>query len=431
MNIVDLFAGGGGASEGIRQALGVGPTVAVNHDSAAIEMHAANHPGTLHLCEDVFRVTPFRPRRKPIDLLWASPNCTHFSRAKGSAPKDYGIRLLAWVVVEWARAVSPRVICLENVAEFLTWGPLDGEGQPIKARSGETFGEFVGALTLAGYRVEWRVLNAADYGAPTSRRRLFLVARRDGEAIRWPEPTHGVGRIPWLTAASCIDWTIPVPSIFDRSKPLAPATERRIAEGVRRYVLNNPRPFLVPGPPGAHPVEAAAWLAKHYGGVVGQALDKTLGTVTTVDHHSLCAASLTKFYGSAVAGQELTEPMPTITSGGGRGGGHAGLVAAFLTKYYGTGFGQSIRAPLDTVTTVDRFGLVTVTIEGEPYVITDIGMRMLQPRELARAQGFADSYILTGNKRDQVARIGNSVCPPVARAVVAAQFGVEPASVAA
>lgn len=409
-NIVDLFAGGGGASEGIRQALGVGPAVAVNHDAAAIEMHTANHPGTLHLCEDVFRVRPFRPRRRAIDLLWASPNCTHFSRAKGSAPKDSGIRLLAWVVVEWARAVSPRVICLENVVEFQTWGPLDSDGQPIKAQAGETFREFVGALNLAGYRIEWRTLNAADFGAPTSRKRLFLVARRDGEAIHWPEPTHGPGRTPWRTAAECIDWSLPCPSIFARSKPLAEATQRRIAEGVKRYVLQNPRPFIVPTPqrPGTHRAEAAAWLAKHYGGVVGQPIDKTLGTVTTVDHHSLCEADLN------------VEPS-----------GRCEQVAALLTKYYGQGVGQPVDVPLHTVPTVDRFGLVTVNVEGEPYVITDIGMRMLQPRELARAQGFSDSYILTGTKTDQVARIGNSVCPPVARAVVAAQFGVDLAAVAA
>src|SRR5688572_2426448 len=449
-------------------ALGVGPAVAVNHDPAAIEMHARNHPGTLHLCEDVFRVTPFRPRNKPIDLLWASPDCTHHSRAKGGRPRETGRRLLAWVVVEWARAVHPRVIALENVQEFRDWGPLDAEGRPDPARRGETFREFVGALQLAGYRVEHRVLNAADYGAPTSRRRLFLIARCDGEAIVWPEPTHGPGRaLPWRTAAECIDWSIPVPSIFGRARPLAEATQRRIAEGIRRYVLTATRPFVVRYQGERRPGEAgrihdlcdplptqttenrfglvvpslvctsngerdgqaprvrgvdrplgtvcatgsqgalvAAFLARHFKGMVGRGLDEPTPTVTAVDHHSLVTAEL-------------------------GGAGWAREVAAFLTKFYGTAIGQHLADPLDTVTTLDRFGLVTVQVDGEPYIITDIGLRMLQPRELARAQGFGDDYILTGSKREQVARIGNSVCPPVARAVVAAQFPAQPVEVAA
>jgi DNA (cytosine-5)-methyltransferase 1 len=462
VNVVDLFAGGGGASEGIRQALGVSPWLAINHDEAAIAMHAANHPETLHLTEDLFRVRP-QTRRGGIDLLWASPDCTHHSRAKGGKPRETGRRLLAWVVVEWARAVTPRVICLENVQEFRDWGPLDDAGHPISARKGETFREFMGALQLAGYRVEHRVLCAADYGAPTSRRRLFLVGRRDGEAIVWPEPTHGPGRaLPWRAAAECIDWSIPCPSIFDRVRPLAAATQRRIAEGIRRYVLTAARPFLVRtdmtsdgrlrgigglGEPlrtvttatghalvaptlvqtgygeregqapraldlqtplgtvvagGPKHALVAAFLAKHYGGVVGQPLDHSIGTVTAIDHHAVVEAGL--------------ERQPSD---------RARQVAAFLCAYYNTGVGQDLRAPLRTVPTLDRFGLVTVDLDGEPYVLADIGMRMLQPRELATAQGFADSYVLTGNKREQVARIGNSVCPPVARAVVAAQFGRE------
>lgn len=403
--VVDLFAGGGGASLGILQALGVGPAVAVNHDAAAIEMHARNHPGTLHLCEDVFQVTPFRPGRKPIDLLWASPNCTHFSRAKGAAPKDSGIRLLAWVVVEWARAVHPRVIALENVVEFAEWCPLGENGQPLPDRKGETFQEFVAALRLAGYRVEWRTLNAADYGAATARKRLFLVARNDGAPIVWPTPTHGPGRIPHRTAAEIIDWTIPTQSIFSRAKPLADKTLARIAAGAARYVLPPAIPFLAPVDPGlpGDAVRIAAWLAKHYGGVVGQSLARPLGTVTTQDHHALCTVTL------------AAEPA-----------GHAPKVAAFLIKYYGCGVGQRLDEPLHTIPTVDRFGLVTVRIDGVPLVITDISMRMLQPRELARAQGFTDEYVLTGTKTQQVARIGNSVCPPVARAVVAAQFTAPP-----
>lgn len=461
MIVVDLFAGGGGASEGIRQALGVSPWLAINHDEAAIRMHEANHPETIHLTEDLFRVRPadHRPRRGQVDLLWASPDCTHHSRAKGGKPRETGRRLLAWVVVEWARVVHPRVIALENVQEFRDWGPLDDAGHPIASRKGETFTEFVGALRLAGYRVEHRVLNAADYGAPTSRRRLFLVARCDGEPIVWPAPTHGPGRsLPWRTAAECIDWSIPNLSIFATKaeartwsrasglglprRPLAEATERRIAEGLRRFVLETPRPFLVqtgygerPGQtPRAMSLDAplgtvvasgqkhalvSAWLARHYGvsrqraargdlGAVGQSLRDPTGTVTAVDHHSLCEATL----------------HPEAT-------GRAGQVAAFLAKYYGTGCGQRVDAPLDTVTTVDRFGLVTVQMHGESYVITDIGMRMLGPRELARAQGFDEDYVLTGNKKEQVARIGNSVCPPVAAALVRSLFGLEPVREAA
>jgi DNA (cytosine-5)-methyltransferase 1 len=429
-NIVDLFAGGGGASEGIRQALGVAPALAVNHDPAAIAMHATNHPTTDHLCEDVFRVAPFRPRKRSIDLLWASPDCTHHSRAKGGKPRENKRRMLAWVVVEWARAVMPRVICLENVPEFLDWGPLDSDGRPDPARKGETFREFVGALQLAGYRVEWRNLVAADFGAPTIRKRLFLVARCDGEAIRWPDPTHGAGRVsPWRTAAECIDWSIPCPSIFlsreegrkvGAVRPLAEATLRRIAEGVRRYVLQAARPFVVC----QRALVAPVLVHTANGERDGQAprardVERPLGTVTaTGSQGAMVAAFLAKHYGGVV-GQALTAPVGTVTAVD-----HHSLVSAFLTKFYGSEIGQNQRPdePLHTVPTIDRFGLVTVELDGEPYALVDIGMRMLQPRELARAQGFEDSYVLTGSKREQVARIGNSVCPPVARAVVAAQF---------
>ncbi len=377
---VDLFAGGGGASKGLHDA-GLHVFVAVNHDPAAITMHAANHPSTIHLCESVYQVDPrVVMGRRRVDALWASPDCTHHSRAKGGKPRDQGIRGLAWIVVEWARQVRPRVLFVENVPEFLGWGPVDDAGQPEKARAGETFRQWVAALELLGYRVEWRVLVAADYGAPTTRRRLYVVARCDGQPIAWPTPTHGTGRAhPWRTAAECIDWSIPCPSIFERRKPLAEATQRRIAEGLRRYVLTG-RPYL------AHTARGpvAAFLAKHYGGVVGQPLTRPLGTVTAQDHHS--------------------------------------LVVAFLVAYYGTGTASPVDAPVPTVVSRDRFGLVVVDIDGEPHAIADIGMRMLQPRELARAQGFPDDYVLTGTKTQQVARIGNSVCPPVARALVEAQF---------
>jgi DNA (cytosine-5)-methyltransferase 1 len=475
---VDLFAGGGGASEGIRLATGAAPLVAINHDEASIKMHATNHPGTMHLCESVFDVDPFLPHGKMLDLLWASPDCTHFSRAKGGRPRSQEIRGLAWVVLEWAANVRPRVIALENVPEFKTWGPLDDEGRIIKERKGETFEKFNQTFRDLGYRIEWQELVAADYGAPTTRKRLFGIARCDGMPIRWPEPTHGPGRPhPYRVAAECIDWDIPCPSIFTRKRPLAEKTMARIAEGIKRYVIETDSPFLlnlthggrlepleepfrtitaanrgekalvVPygiqtrngerkgqrprtldlGKPmntitsqGSQGALVQAFLAKHYTGVYGQPLKKTLGTITAKDHHALVAAHLEKFYGTA-KGADIEQPMPTVTASS--GGGHMALVASLLVKYYGSGGQwQSLKEPMHTIVSKARFGLVTVNIGGEEYAITDIGMRMLQPRELARAQGFDDSYQLIGTKTSQIARIGNSVPPPVVRAIVAAQF---------
>lgn len=377
---VDLFAGGGGASLAIKQATGSEPLIAVNHCEAAIRMHAANHPRSIHLQQDVWSVDPYEVlRRQPVvDLLWASPDCTHHSRAKGGKPRSKKLRHLADVVPDWAWAVRPRMILLENVPEFEQWGPLHPEtpdvpeklrGRPIKERAGEDFRAFVERLEVMGYEVDWRVLNAADFGAPTSRRRLFLVARADGVAPAWPTPTHGPGRPrPWRSAAECIDWSIPCPSIFTRKKPLAEATQRRIAEGVRRYVLTAAQPFIV-----------------------------------NLSH-------------------------------GGRGGGHAALVAAFLIKYYGTG-GQWAKLaesePMHTIVSKARMGLVTVEIDGEEWAVVDIGMRMLTPRELARAQGFPEDYVLTGTKSEQIARIGNSVSPPPARALIEAQLRAGPAEEAA
>jgi DNA (cytosine-5)-methyltransferase 1 len=451
--VVDLFAGGGGASHGIRSALGVSPLVAINHDPHAIAMHTLNHPETEHYLASVYDVAPLAAARgRTVDLLWASPDCTHHSRAKGGKPRDKGLRALAWVVVDWARDVRPRTIALENVPEFQTWGPLGEDGQPIKARAGEDFRRFVAALEALGYRVEWRVLCAADYGAPTSRRRLFLIARCDGLPLEWPSPTHGPGRIPHRVAAECIDFDDLCPSIFDRKRPLAPATLARIAEGVRRYVLGARRPFLLCLTHGGRlePIDSplrttttanrgeralvvpslvqsgygeragqaprvldiraplgtvvsggskhalvAAFLAKHYGGVVGHGVDRPIGTITETDHHALVAANLS----------------PAAH-------GHASLVAAFLARYHGTG-GQwaALDAPAPCVTAREGLALVTVDIDGETWVLSDIGMRMLRPRELARAQGFPDSYQLIGSKGDQVARIGNSVVPQLAEAI--------------
>lgn len=410
--IVDLFAGGGGASLGIQWATGRSPDLAVNHDPAAIRMHAQNHPDTHHEEASVWEI---RPRQacagRDVELLWLSPDCRHFSKAKGGAKVSPRVRTLARVAIPWARQVRPAMIALENVEEFLTWGPLVDE-RPDPRRSGLYFRRWVRDLEREGYAVDWRILNAADFGACTSRKRLFLLARADGQAPEWPEPTHGPrrGLLPYRTAAECIDWTIPVPSIFSRARPLAEATQRRIAAGLVRFALQG---------------DASAWIAKHYGGVVGHGLDKPLGTVTTVDHHALCAAWCTKLYGTSHAGSQLAFPLPTVTASGNhlalsaafQGSDGTERVVAWIERYYSSGgHSASLQLPLPTITTVDRMALVVARIR--ELGIVDIGMRMLQPRELARAQGFPDDYILTGTQREQVGRIGNSVSPYPAAAVI-------------
>ena len=274
--IADNFAGGGGASTGIAQAFGRDVDVAVNHDPEAIALHTANHPNTVHYCESVFKVDPEDiTDNEPVALAWFSPDCKHFSKAKGGRPVSPRVRGLAWVVIRWARRVKPRVVMLENVEEFATWGPCDDEGNPVKEKAGMTFRLWLNQLTGAGYKVEYRVLKACDYGAPTIRKRLFLIARRDGLPIVWPKPTHGHpdskevkrGKLaPWRTAAECIDWSIPCPSIFERKKPLAEATLRRIAAGIMRYCVNNPKPFIVPGA-----LQAPTLVQTGYGEREGQA----------------------------------------------------------------------------------------------------------------------------------------------------------------
>jgi DNA (cytosine-5)-methyltransferase 1 len=412
--IVDLFAGGGGASEGIFQATGRHPDIAINHDPDAILMHSQNHAPSKHYCEDVFAVSPREAcAGRPVDLMWVSPSCTHFSAARGGATVCKQERSLAWVAVRWAREVRPRTIVLENVREFETWGPLLRSGEPDPAKSGETFRQFVCDLEFLGYTVAWKVLNAADYGAATSRKRLFLIARCDGLPVKWPAPSHE-GR--WLSAASIIDTTIPVPSIFTRKKPLAPATCRRIAVGIQKFVLNNP--FIMDLQVGDGRRRAsivAAFMAKHYGGVVGIPLSAPLGTITTRDHHALVAVSLSQFNGQSI-GSSVGKPMPTLMAKP-----HHALVAAHLVKFYGTSqHGAPVTDPLPTITAGGghHFGLVATRIDGENYAITDIGMRFLHPRELANAQGFPGTYVLTGTKTRQIHLIGNSVCPPMAAAIV-------------
>ncbi|WP_262927380.1 DNA cytosine methyltransferase [Phytohalomonas tamaricis] len=500
--VVDNFAGGGGASEGIEQALGRPVDLAINHDAAAIAIHTANHPDSEHAVADVWDIDPEQATKgQPVGLAWFSPDCRHHSKAKGGRPVSKSVRGLAWVATRWAAKVKPRIIILENVEEFQAWGPLikDERDQliPDPARKGQTFHAFVRTLKRHGYDVEWKLLRACDYGTPTIRKRLFLIARRDGRPICWPKPTHADPKAPavqrgklkpYRTAAECIDWSIPCPSIFERNRPLAENTLKRIAKGVMRYVINTADPFIVkanhtaswysafrgqslseplqtittsPGfalvtptlvqtgygeRPGQAPRTldlhqplgtvvaggqkhglVSAFLAKHFTGVVGDDLRNPLPTVTATDHNALVAASLVNLKGSERGGRDIREPMPTICAGG----THAAAVAAFLAPYYGSGSGETgrdLRAPIPTVTTKDRFQLVTVVIKGEQYVITDIGMRMLQPHELAAAQGFPADYQLAEvegravPKYTQVRLVGNSVCPPLAKAIVEANF---------
>ncbi|MDZ5633968.1 DNA cytosine methyltransferase [Janthinobacterium sp. GMG1] len=761
--IIDNFAGGGGTSTGLEQAFGRPVDIAINHDPEALAMHAANHPYTTHLCESVWDVDPIKVTgNRPVGLVWLSPDCKHFSKAKGGKPVEKRIRGLAWVTLRWAAKCKPRVIMLENVEEFKTWGPLlveaDGSAKPDPAKKGKTFDSFIRQLRAHGYIVDYREMRGCDHDTPTIRKRFFLVARRDGIAIKWPEPTHGApdsigvraGKLlPYRTAAECIDFSLPCPSIFERDKPLAPATLRRIAKGIMRYVVDAADPFIVntanskttgrapnvwetaeplrtitsapgfsvvaptivpvthqggdrtesigepfrtitgahrgekalgvatlvqvgygerqgqapraldikkplgtvvgaaskhalieaelaafvmtnttghPGAgadspvptitaagnqalvsallagvggragqsrprgvdeptatatskadaalvtavlvdaahgevspggvkrwgTGAHDVEAplgtvtasgnkavaTAFLAKHYTGVVGSDLTDPIGTVTACDHHSLVTAFLTEHanasnqrvmpadeplrticaqvkgghfsmvsahitkFRTGATGSSMTEPLPpitagpkekpagaphalgivtahiqrdmgasvghaadaplgTVTAGGGgksalftsnmiklrgtstaagtdeplgtvsAGGQHHAEVRAFLLSYYGTDQAPEIDGPLATVTSRDRFGLVT--IHGQDYQIVDIGLRMLQPRELFRAQGFPDDYIIGDDpaqglkltKSAQVRMCGNSVCPPMAKALILANFAHE------
>jgi DNA (cytosine-5)-methyltransferase 1 len=278
--VIDLFAGGGGASTGIELALGRHVDIAVNHDAQAVNLHQANHPQTRHFVSDVFEVDPIAVTEgRPVGLLWASPDCKHFSKAKGGKPVSKRVRGLAWVVVKWAKLTKPRQIYLENVEEFKTWGPLAVDGRPCPERKGRTFQTWKRQLENLGYVVEHRELRACDYGAPTIRKRLYLIARCDGEPIVWPEPTHEKGLKPYRTAAECIDWSLACPSIFERVRPLAEATQRRIAHGVKRYVIDAAKPFIVP--------------VTHQGDWRVHSIDDPLRTITTARRGELALASPT------------------------------------------------------------------------------------------------------------------------------------------
>lgn len=536
--IVDNFAGGGGASTGIELATGYSVDIAINHDPEAIKMHRANHPNTEHYCENVWAVNPVKAcKGHPVGLAWFSPDCKHFSKAKGGKPKDKNIRGLAWVALRWAGLVRPRVIMLENVEEFKTWGPLNRRHHPIKSKQGKTFEKFVQQLTDLGYKVEFRELIAADYGAPTMRKRFFMIARCDGKTIVWPEPTHAPADSeevkkgllkPYVGAYTQLDFSLPCPSIFDTSeeikekygiravRPLAQKTMDRIARGFKKFILDNPEPFIIqcnhggerrpndirepmPTITGKHgygivepymvqigqtgftkdrskdvreplttivsknehclisptliqyhsetskdgvrgqtiedPIMTVdssnryglvtSFLHKYYDGGykgAGETVENPLPTVTAWDHNSVVTANLIQM-NNHCDGKDIRQPLPTITAGD----GHFGEVRAFLIKYYGQGTGQDIKKPLDTVTAQDRFGLVT--INGTDYQIVDIGLRMLEPRELYGCQGFPDDYIIdrdyTGKtypRSEQVRRCGNAVCPPIPAALVRANL---------
>ncbi len=469
--IVDNFAGGGGASTGIEMATGYSVDIAINHDPEAIRMHKANHPSTKHYCESVWDVDPIQAcKGHPVGLAWFSPDCKHFSKAKGGKPKDKAIRGLAWVALRWAGLVRSRVIILENVEEFKTWGPLNRSHRPIKNKQGVTFKKFVKQFKELGYDVEFNELVAADYGAPTKRKRFFMIARCDGKPIKWPKHTHGplnseevkAGLVkPYVGAYTKLDFSIPCPSIFDTSaeikekygiravRPLAYKTMQRIARGIKKFVIDNQEPFIVPigygerqgQAPRIHdirePLPTIVSSGKHYlcapaliqyhsetskDDVRGQMIKEPLMTVDGSNRYGLVTSFLSKFYKSGT-GQDIREPLHTITTSA----GHFGEVRAFLIKYYGEGTGQDIKEPLDTITSKDRFGLVT--IEGVEYQIVDIGLRMLEPKELYGCQGFPDDYIIdhdfegkTYSRTEQVKRCGNAVPPPFAQALVKANL---------
>lgn len=422
--IIDCFAGGGGASVRIEMALGRPVDIAINHDPQAIRMHKVNHPDTLHLTEDIFKVDLQRyVKGRHVALMWASPDCTSHSKAKGGQPRKSGLRILPWAVYKHAKTILPDVIIMENVEEIQQWGPLDENGHPIKERQGEDYKKFISAMKGLGYIFDSRELVAADYGAPTTRKRWYAIFRRDGKDIVWPEQTHFKDSEPkWKQCGEYIDWSDLGKSIFDRPKPLADATQKRIANGIRKYILER-EPYIV------QDKRAAAFIIQYHGeqkagDARGQLLSEPIKTIDTSNRYGLVTAFITKFYKSGI-GQGCDEPLHTITTSP----GHFGLVSAFLIKYYGTGGGQELKMPLATITTKDRFGLVNVIldIDGEAYIIKDIFLRMLKPEELKRMQGFPDDYIIDRDInwkpypiKEQVARIGNSVVPVMAETLVRA-----------
>ncbi|WFO54223.1 DNA cytosine methyltransferase [Raoultella planticola] len=434
--IVDNFAGGGGASTGIEMAIGRSVDIAINHDENAVAMHRTNHPDTLHYCESVFDVSPAAATSgKPVGLAWFSPDCRHFSKAKGAKPVEKAIRGLAWIVIRWALDVGPRVMMLENVEEFKTWGPLlAAEMRPDPARVGETFKAFVGMLTKGipadhpalvecceflelstnseqaqsliaglGYDVDYRELRACNYGAPTIRKRFFMVMRRDGQPILWPQVTHGdpkssvvqAGKLaPWRTAAECIDWSIAARSIFDRKKPLAENTLKRIARGIQRFVIDSADPFIVK-------CNHTTTRGK-YDCFRGQSLDDPLQTITKTHGYAIAVPHLTKFRTGAT-GQPVTDPIPTVTAGTSKrpgGNGHAlGIVEAGLVPFLAGNGGSEYQAkprPLDkpahTILKESRACIVAPVIARQ--FGGSIGHRVDEPSATITAGGGGKSQLV-------------------------------------
>lgn len=413
-------------------ALGRPVDIAINHDPQAIRMHKVNHPDTLHLTEDIFKVDLQKyVRGRHVALMWASPDCTSHSKAKGGQPRKKGLRILPWAVYKHAKAILPDVIIMENVEEIQQWGTLNKRGYPIKYKRGKDYRKFIKKMYLIGYeKIQTKELVAADYGAPTTRKRWYAIFRRDGKEIVWPNQTHnrdGIeGMKKWIPCGNYIDWSDLGKSIFDRKKPLAEATMRRIANGYVKYAVNNPNPYVVRNK------EAVAFLIQYHGeqkagDARGQQLDNPIQTIDTSNRYGLVVAFITKFYKSGT-GQGCDEPIHTITTSP----GHFGLISAFLIKYYGTGCGQELDRPLGTIVTKDRFGLVNVVteIDGEKYILKDIFLRMLKPEELKIMQGFPEDYIIDRDIeekpypiKNQVACIGNSVVPIMAKKLVEANCG--------
>lgn len=505
--IIDNFAGGGGASDAIRRATGRSPDAAINHDPEAVAMHEANHPETKHYCQNIYQVDPRDVVKDlgggPVALAWFSPDCKHFSNAKGGVPVKRNVRDLAWVAVNWAEKTKPYLICLENVIEFTSWGKVCFKtNKPLKADAGKTFKKFVYKFRRLGYSVEWRELLACDYGAPTIRKRLFLIARCDGAPILWPQATHGPigsGLIPYRTSVECIDWSYSCPSIFNRPRrPLALKTNIRMAKGLRKFVLEADNPFILGNKDKKQDDLATPFIGRicqnGSSSHRGRRIDTPLSTVTTKAEHLLVMPHLTRQFGNSI-GHPANVPMGTITAGG---GGKTAIVSAhlaqrhqkikidkavnrpsddvmaYLIKYYGTAIGADVNEPMHSVTTKDRFGLVQVSVDTDPseilryqawwmarwledhdpepesqypniprprrsaievkvsgqiYVVYEIGMRMLQARELFNAQGFDPDYKINIkyngkklSKKAQVRMCGNSVSPPPAEEIIRLNF---------
>lgn len=451
--IIDNFAGGGGTSTGLEQAFGRPVDVAINHDPKALAMHRVNHPDTKHYCESVWDIDPIEvTNNQPVGLVWLSPDCKHFSKAKGGKPVEKKIRGLAWVALRWAAKTRPRVIMLENVEEFKTWGDLGEDGKPCPKSRGRTFQSFVNALKRQGYVVDWRELRACDYGSPTIRKRFFLIARRDGLNIQWPEPTHGnpdspmvqKGKLkPWRTAAECIDWSIECPSIFTRKRPLAKATMDRIAKGIERYVINSASPFIV----------KANHTAEYYKCFRGQSIDAPLQTITSSPGFSVVAPVLTECANASNQrcmpideplrticaqvkgghhalitpslvvnttghhGGSAEKPLHTITTGG-----HHGVVSAFLAKNYTGVVGSDIQEPVHTVTAKDHNSLVVSHLSKMKN--NCVGQEVNTPihamttvNQFAEVRAFLTAFY--GNEKD-----GNSIAEPLRTIPTKDRFGL-------